>query len=251
MGHISTFRSDLLKSRDLERPTGLPLYTYRITTDEFESLELGLCEFLIHHLECHTLGEIARNRSWFKTWNFNGLRALWFDRHLYQPLLHLEGNLVEIAPVPLNKGEWTFVADIKKFYEAQPDFFDNRELYLLRNLSRGRGVGFFEAGNFYPDFILWLVVDQKQFIAFVDPKGIRNLGKGDEKLQFYKTIKDIEQRLGDADVQLESFIISNTPSATMKLLWGIDKQEMVDEHILFQGEDSDTYIQTMFSEMIT
>ena len=69
--------------------------------------------------------------------------------------------------------------------------------------------------------------------------------------QFYKTIKDIEQRLGDADVQLESFIISNTPSATMKFLWGIDKKEMVGQHILFQGEDSDTYIQTMFSEMIT
>lgn len=185
-----------------------------------------------------------------KTWNFNSLRALWFDRHLYQPLLHLEGNLVEIAPVPLNKGEWTFITDIKKFYEAHPAFFGDRELYLLRNLSRGRGVGFFEAGNFYPDFILWLVVGQKQYIAFVDPKGIRNLGKGDEKLQFYKTIKDIEQRLGDADVHLESFIISNTPSATMKLLWGIDKQEMIESHILFQDEDADAYVQTMFSGMV-
>lgn len=214
---------------------------YKILIDESRDEVVAKLEELKGLIQARTL----------KTWNFNGLRALWFDRHLYQPLLHLEGNLVEIAPVPLNKGEWTFVTDIKKFYEAQPDFFNNRELYLLRNLSRGRGVGFFEAGNFYPDFILWLVVDQKQFIAFVDPKGIRNLGKGDEKLQFYKTIKDIEQRLGDADVQLESFIISNTPSATMKLLWGIDKQEIVAVHILFQDEDADSYIQTMFSEMIT
>ncbi len=214
---------------------------YKILIDESRDEIVAKLEELKGLIQAHAL----------KTWSFNGLRALWFDRHLYQPLLHLEGNLVEIAPVPLNKGEWTFVMDIKKFYEAQPDFFGNRELYLLRNLSRGRGVGFFEAGNFYPDFILWLVVDQKQFIAFVDPKGIRNLGKGDEKLQFYKTIKDIEQRLGDADVQLESFIISNTPSATMKLLWGIDKKEMVGQHILFQDEDADSYIQTMFTEMIT
>ena len=214
---------------------------YRILIDESRDEIVAKLEELKDLIQSRTL----------KTWSFNGLRALWFERHLYQPLLHLEGNLVEIAPVPLNKGEWTFVTDIKKFYEAQPDFFGNRELYLLRNLSRGRGVGFFEAGNFYPDFILWLVVDQKQFIAFVDPKGIRNLGKGDEKLQFYKTIKDIEQRLGDADVQLESFIISNTPSATMKLLWGIDKKEMVGQHILFQDEDTDSYIQTMFTEMIT
>ncbi len=33
----------------------------------------------------------------------------------------------------------------------------SKELYLLRNLSKGRGVGFFEAGNFHPDFILWLL----------------------------------------------------------------------------------------------
>ena len=35
--------------------------------------------------------------------------------------------------------------------------FDDRQVYLLSNLSKGRGIGFFEAGNFYPDFILWQV----------------------------------------------------------------------------------------------
>jgi hypothetical protein len=37
-------------------------------------------------------------------------------------------------------------------------------------------VGFFEAGNFHPDFILWLLVGGQQHVIFVDPKGIRNLG---------------------------------------------------------------------------
>ena len=52
----------------------------------------------------------------------------------------------------------------------------DKELYLLRNLSKGRGVGFFEAGNFHPDFIVWLIADGQEYISFVDPKGIRNLG---------------------------------------------------------------------------
>lgn len=65
LGHISTFRYDVLKSRGLEKPTGLPLYTYRITAAEFESLECGLCEYLVHQQSFERLGEIARNRSWF------------------------------------------------------------------------------------------------------------------------------------------------------------------------------------------
>lgn len=65
MGHISTFRSGVLESRGLKLPTGLPLYTYRVTAVEFEELERGLVEFLIHQLRYEKLSEIARNRSWF------------------------------------------------------------------------------------------------------------------------------------------------------------------------------------------
>ena len=57
--------------------------------------------------------------------------------------------------------------------------------------------GFFEAGNFHPDFILWLIEGDKQNVIFVDPKGIRNLVPSDLKIQFYETIKEIEHRLGD------------------------------------------------------
>src|SRR3546814_6001388 len=52
----------------------------------------------------------------------------------------------------------------------------------------------------------------RQFIVFIDPKGIRNIGFNDPKIQFFQTIKDIERRLGDPSVTLSSFIISNTPS---------------------------------------
>jgi hypothetical protein len=180
-----------------------------------------------------------------KPWEFRGMKAIWFGKHLYQPLLYLDSNIVEISPAPLNKGERQFVEDLKAFHDGNTDFFKTRELYLLRNLSKGRGVGFFEAGNFHPDFILWLLAGGKQHVIFVDPKGIRNLGPTDPKIQFHETIKEIEQRLGDPAVLLQSFIVSNTSSATMRMLWNMEKSEMQQRHVLFQEEDRDNYVRSM------
>jgi len=187
------------------------------------------------------------NAGDLRPWQFGGLRAIWFGQHLYEPLLHLAGSAVEISPVPLNRGEQRFVDDLKSYYDSSPALLEGNELYLLRNMSRGRGVGFFEAGNFHPDFIVWLLVDGRQFISFVDPKGIRNLGLTDPKIQFHETIKEIETRLGDPSVTLNSFVVSNTPSHVMKLLWAIEKENMEAKHILFQDEDKDTYIDMLLS----
>ena len=185
-----------------------------------------------------------------KPWEFRGMKALWFGKHLYEPLLYLDSNIVEISPVPLNKGEKQFVEDLKTFHDGNVEFFKARELYLLRNLSKGRGVGFFEAGNFHPDFILWLLAGDQQQVIFVDPKGIRNLGPTDPKIQFYETVKEIEQRLGDSKVHLHSFIISNTPSFAMRMLWRMEKDEMLKRHILFQEEDREGYIGSMLEAVV-
>ena len=42
-------------------------------------------------------------------------------------------------------------------------------------MTRGKGLGFFEAGNFYPDFILWLLVGERQYVTFIDPMGLRSV----------------------------------------------------------------------------
>jgi hypothetical protein len=190
------------------------------------------------------LGELKATieKGDLKPWEFRGMKAIWFDKHLYQPLLCLDSKIVEISPAPLNEGEKNFVEDIKAFHDQNSNFFRTRDMYLLRNLSKGRGVGFFEAGNFHPDFILWLLADGKQYVIFVDPKGMHHLGSTDPKIQFHETIKEIEERLGDANVHLQSFIVSNTPSHTMKMLWNMDKAEMTSKNILFQEEDKDTYV---------
>ncbi|MEW6564776.1 MAG: DEAD/DEAH box helicase, partial [Spirochaetota bacterium] len=185
-----------------------------------------------------------------KTWEFRGIQALWFGKHLYQPLLYLEHGIVEISPVPLNRGEKDFVEDLKAFCDQNVGCLAGKELYLLRNLSKGKGVGFFEAGNFYPDFILWVLVQEKQYVTFIDPKGLRNIGFQDPKIQFYQTIKDIEQRLGNPQVILNSFIISNTPSHEIERLWGIDKADILAKHIVFQEEDKKTYIRQIFENIM-
>ncbi len=188
----------------------------------------------------------AIEKGEMKALEFKGLKAIWFGRHLYQPLLYLEGSIIEIHPAPLNDGERRFVEDVKTYHQTHGAFFDAKELYLLRNLSKGRGVGFFEAGNFHPDFILWLVAGSRQRVAFVDPKGIRNLGATDPKIQFYQTIKEIEQRLGDRQVVLDSFIISTTPAHVMRRLWAMDQTAMEAKHILFPEEESTDYVEALF-----
>ena len=57
-------------------------------------------------------------------------------------------------------------------------------------MSRGKGVSFFQADNFHPDFILWIIADGRQYISFVDPKGISRMsGKNDSKIAFLQDYK--------------------------------------------------------------
>jgi hypothetical protein len=212
---------------------------YRILIDQSQEEVVAKLEELKAAIETGSL----------RQWEFQGMKAIWFGQHLYQPLLYLDSKAVEISPAALNKGERLFVEDLKAFHDSNAEFFRSRELYLLRNLSKGKGVGFFEASNFHPDFILWLLAHGKQHVIFVDPKGIRNLGPTDPKIQFHETIKEIEGRLGDASVRLESFIVSNTPSATMRMLWNMEKSEMQNRNIVFQQEDGSTYVRTILESV--
>ena len=142
--------------------------------------------------------------------------------------------------MPLNAGEQTFVRHIREYYdEHKDDQFAGKEVYLLRNESR-KGIGFFEANNFYPDFILWVNDGERQRVSFIDPKGIRNLhGFDDPKIQLYKLLKtEIEPKLCDPDIVLDSFIISNTPYEEVSF-WNpvADKSVFRKNHIVFQMDE--------------
>jgi hypothetical protein len=168
--------------------------------------------------------------------------------------LHIKGNsdLVRVSPVALNQGEKDFVLDLRDFYSNNKDWFGGRELYLLRNLSKGKGIGFFEAENFHPDFILWLVEGDTQKIAFVDPKGILRLqGLNDPKIMFHEKIKELEVRLNDPSVSMSSFIVSNTPLEAVKWWTGDDdsKLEFTKRNVFFQDEDKDVYVRNILDRM--
>jgi hypothetical protein len=138
--------------------------------------------------------------------------------------------------VPLNDGEARFIDNLRDWASSERDrFLADRQLYVLRNLSRGRGVGFFEGGNFYPDFVVWLVDGDLQRILFVDPKGLVHLyGIDHPKIQFRHKIKDLERRLGDPNVKLSSFILSVTRFTDLAQWHSVTKDALQREPVLFQ-----------------
>lgn len=185
-----------------------------------------------------------------------GLELLWCERHLYQPILAQHDKEIEVAPVPLNEGEQKFVEDLQKAMEN--GVFADCEAYLLRNESRGDGVGFFIEGGFYPDFILWLVQGKHQKIVFIDPKGLRNLKPEHPKVQFHKTIKqiqaDLQKEQGTRNIELHAFLVSNTMAAVLESEWSregaaVTKADMESWNILFQVDDADSYVQKLKSRV--
>ena len=182
--------------------------------------------------------------------------ALYASFHLYQPLIYIEqGNYkeaVKLQPLALNKGERDLVEDLKLYFNNNTEFFKDKQLYLLRNISK-KGIGFFEANNFFPDFILWLVVDDKQYVSFIDPKGLRQIqGLTDPKIQLHKSIKTtIQPKLNDPNIELNSFIISNTPYNQLTHWKGQESMEDFNSnHILFQKEQRQFYIQIIIDKQI-
>lgn len=175
-------------------------------------------------------------------WRDSGyIQGLRLDAHLYEPLLSSEK--VKIQPVALNKSEFQFVDDLRQWLQANEANLAERgeRIFLLRNLAR-KGVGFFEAGNFYPDFILWcLKPDGSQRICFIDPHGLEHEGPGSDKVQLAQNIKDLEARLNDPEVRLESAILSpSTNRMRIEHLWsqqGLGAPSLGDLHIFFIGEE--------------
>lgn len=222
--------------------TGEEQGVYRVSVDKSE-------ETLITQLK--QLGEELRRRAAVADRKLAGGQAavevVSFRSHLYEPLIKVSGASISMKPVSLNDGEMRFVRRLKEYCAAHPEQFEDKPLFLLRNMSRGRGIGFFEAGNFHPDFIVWRIDGEKQRIIFVDPKGIRQLSWANEpKLDFYKSIRDVEDRLGDENVSLRSFIVSVTSADEMAMHWGVTREQMAERNILFDEDEG--YMERLMSE---
>lgn len=192
-------------------------------------------------------------------WSANQMIAICFDAHLYYPLFHLPDKKtlpLKMRPLSLDaESEYHFVKDLEQFTKTSTGkkCIGNRNLYLLRNAShRSKGIGFASAGNFYPDFLLWLVCPDtgKQWLNFVDPKGIRNIDLEDPKMQLFQEINNVEKALGDKDLCLNSFILSWTEYAELVNLTDQTKKvDLEDRNLLFMKDDPDTYLVKLFDKM--
>ena len=224
----------------------------------FEYYEVAIEESQKRIIENVTkAAELLRNNTFDEDQNIAPDFTLFdFLQHLYKPLLYLDESryqdVIKISQTFLNKGEMRFVHDIKEYFTNNATALKGKKLFLLRNQSR-KGVGFFEAHGFYPDFLLWLVDGDRQNIAFVDPKGLRQVtGFDHPKMNFYKTIKEVIQpRIDDKDINLSSFIVSVTPYADVKH-WegGHTINQFNERNIYFREEQRGVYVQRILEGLM-
>ena len=98
-----------------------------------------------------------------------------------------------------------------------------------------------------------LASSRSQVTLIPNPKGLRQLddGSSNPKMLFHRTIKDIEARLADPAVILNSFIVPPTPCQNHPM-WGegMSKADLKKCHVLFQHEDEVTYINRLFASIV-
>lgn len=201
-------------------------------------------------IEENKVEPVERNK-----WSTGDLIALFFDRHLYEPLFYAKKGVqlpFRLRPILFDSpSELKFLQDLEAFYkdQANSEFFKEIDFYLMRNPSnKSQGIGFAQAGNFYPDFLMW-IIDKKQgiqYLTFIDPKGLRNLPFDDPKLNFAKECKNLQAQLNNgasAPIILNSVILSDTPPTDL-LAAQHTKAEWDAKNVFFM--DSETYLQELF-----
>ena len=196
------WRRDRIEVVTLEEddPNNIREYRLSIDADESESVRF--------------VRDLAENRQYG---HFHSLKlaVLKIKRHAYHPLLHTDkGCQITIQPAALDKNEKTVVEALGALADDRDPCLRGRELYLIRNLSRGRGVSFFDDYTYYPDFIVWLIDDESQHVVFLDPKGLVRYGpKERRKVRLHTDIKEIEARVQatDPDLRLHAYVLSVTP----------------------------------------
>ena len=137
--------------------------------------------------------------------------------HAYEPLLHIRGDtVVTIQPLPLEENERKVIEGLAALASNNHACLQGRELFLIRNLTRSRGVSFFDDFGYYPDFIAWLRHGAMQHVLFLDPKGLGRFGGREQrKVRLHREIAKIERRMRkeDPNLRLGAYILSVTAAA--------------------------------------
>lgn len=196
-------------------------------------------------------GSLKEDLGWQ---TFDGqIEAIVFDAHLFYPLMRLEKDTpVKLRPLVVQEeSEYRFVKDLQEAADKGylQEWTGGKDLYLLRNPPK-TGLGFALAGNFYPDFLLWLVCPEsgRQWLAFIDPKGITRLDLHDAKFGLHKEVKRLQARMKDADLHLSAFIVSVSSKADLLNVADVSDEDFRKRHILFM--ENQDYLKDLLTMML-
>ena len=184
------------------------------------------------------------------------LSKVYNDRHLYQPLLTVDGveTALRITPPALENSEKDFVNDLQKYVHQQhEELLAEKQIFLLRNQSRGKGIGFYENEGFYPDFILWILEGAKQRIVFIEPHGMIHdaINEHNDKITLFKRLRNFShKRFRGEHVQLDAFMISRTTLTNLQRRYPDENRQTFAEewHILFRDPVNLDYLSPIFQD---
>lgn len=182
------------------------------------------------------------------------LPTIHLDEHLYQPLLVQRSPHIRSDPPGLGDSEARFVEDLRRFLRAEAGRrLAGKEIFVLRNLTRGKGVGFFENEGFFPDFLVWILEGERQRLVFVEPHGMfhEKTYWTSDKAQLHRKLARLSQRWQALSpgpiVELDSFIVSKTSYSQLRRYYGSGEwtvREFEERHILFF--ESPDYVASIF-----
>ena len=190
-----------------------------VTLDEDDPNNIGAYELSVDATESRLIKDVHELASNVRAGDFRDLNVsvIMTQAHAYKPLLYAGlDSKVSIQPVPLNRDERNVVEKLAALAEHRDSCLHGKELFLIRNLTRGRGVSFFDDYAYYPDFIIWLKDDTCQHVIFLDPKGLSRYGSREQqKVNLHHEIKKTEAQIRDSDpdVRLHAYVLSGTPLA--------------------------------------
>ena len=178
------------------------------------------------------------------------------DRHLYQPLLTVgdTDTAFRATPPALEDSEKDFVSDLRKYVrDHHEELLTKKQVFLLRNQSRGKGIGFYENEGFYPDFILWILKGVRQRIVFIEPHGMIHdvINEHNEKINLFKRLRSLSyKRFRGEHVQMDAFMISKTSINDLQRKYPDENRDTFagDWHILFRDPVNPNYLTPIFRD---
>lgn len=261
LGYMEVFYKTFQHLYEDEHMEVVPLTENMLNEGDFRWPQKYLFEFEDNAQGNHWKGRLETLKGYFEDGDFPAKCSMWssegakdfvaiaFDQSLYVPLFYArKGAKLPLKMKPLSfdaPSEKRFVEDLIRFYgdASNKAFFSNVDLYLMRNASnKSRGLGFAQAGNFYPDFLLWLKdkSNGKEYLSFVDPKGLRNVPFDSPKLNFAKEVKQLEKVINSGHSNkliLNSIILSDTPYSELSDLFAKHtKADYEAKHVFFLDE---------------